>query len=119
MAKKKQSPILTNSTHTHLGSIFVKEEGTFVHSYELHHSLDYDTTFIKYSEGKLWSESIQGDIAGSVYDNGDEVVISIGSVTIQLDYAEMEVLTALIMACNDTEMEFRKYIVSSSIKPIK
>jgi hypothetical protein len=117
MAKKKQSPTITDSTH--LGSIFVKEENTFVHSYELHHSDAYDTTFIKYAEGKLWSESIQGDTAGSVFYNGDEVVISIGSTTIQLDYSEIEVLTALIMACNDTEMEFRRYIVSSSIKPMK
>ncbi len=117
MAKKKQSPTITDSTH--LGSIFVKEENTFVHSYELHRSDAYDTTFIKYAEGKLWSDNVQGSTAGSVYDNGDEVVISIGSTTIQLDYSEMEVLTALIMACNDTEMEFRQYIVSSSIKPVK
>jgi hypothetical protein len=117
MAKKQQSPRITDSTH--LGSIFVKEEGTFAHSYELHRSDAYDTTFIKYAEGKLWSDNVQGSTAGSVYDNGDEVVISIGSTTIQLDYSEMEVLTALIMACNDTEMEFRQYIVSSSIKPMK
>jgi hypothetical protein len=117
MAKKQQSPRITDSTH--LGSIFVKEENTFVHSYELHRSDAYDTTFIKYAEGNLWDKEIQGSTAGSVYDNGDEVVISIGSTTIQLDYAEMEVLTALIMACNDTEMEFRQYIVSSSIKPMK
>jgi len=116
MAKKQQSPRITDSTH--LGSIFVKEENTFVHSYELHHSDTYDTTFVRYAEGKLWSEDIQGTSAGSVFDNGDEVTISIGDTMFQLDYADMEVLTALIMACNDTEMEFRKYIVSSSIKPI-
>ena len=116
MAKKKQSPTITDSTH--LGSIFVKEENTFVHSYELHHSDAYDTTFIKYAEGNLWDREIQGSTAGSVFDNGDIVTINVGSSTIHLDYADMEVLTALIMACNDTEMEFRKYIVSSSIKPI-
>ncbi len=117
MAKKKQSPTMTDSTH--LGSIFVKEENTFVHSYELHRSDAYDTTFIKYAEGKLWSDNIQGSTAGFICDSGDIVTINIGSSTTQLDYAEMEVLTALIMACNDTEMEFRQYIVSSSIKPIK
>jgi hypothetical protein len=117
MAKKQQSPRITDSTH--LGSIFVKEENTFVHSYELHHSDAYDTTFVRYAEGKLWSEDIQGTSAGSVFDNGDDVFISIGDKTIRLDYGQMEVLTALIMACNDTEMEFRQYIVSSSIKPVK
>ncbi len=117
MAKKKQSPTITDSTH--LGSIFVKEEGTFVHSYELHHSDTYDTTSIRYAEGKLWSDKIQGSVAGSVYDDGDEVAINIDGNIIRLDYAGMEVLTALIMACNDSEMEFRRYIVSSSIKPMK
>ena len=117
MAKKKQSPTITDSTH--LGSIFVKEENTFVHSYELHHSDAYDTTFIKYAEGNLWDREIQGSTAGSVFDNGDDVTISIGGNMFQLDYAEMEVLTALIMACNDSEMEFRQYVVSSSLKPIK
>jgi hypothetical protein len=117
MAKKHQSPRITDSTH--LGSIFVKEDNTFVHSYELHHSDTYDTTFVKYAEGNLWDKEIQGTSAGSVFDNGDEVTISIGSTMFQLDYAEMEALTALIMACNDSEMEFRKYVVSSSLKPIK
>lgn len=117
MAKKSVQPTITDSKY--LGSVFVKEEGTFVHSYDIKHSDAYDTTLIKYSEGRLWSENVQGTMAGSVYDNGDEVVISVGGNTMQLDYAEMEVLTALIMACNDTEMEFRKYVVSSSIKPIK
>ena len=114
MAKKHQQAL--NSTH--LGSVFVKEEDNFVHSYELYHQETLDTTIIKYAEGKLWDREIQGTAAGSVYDNGDIVTISIGSTMFQLDYSEMEVLTALIMACNDTEMEFRKYIVSSSIKPI-
>jgi len=117
MAKKKQLPTITDSTH--LGSIFVKEENTFVHSYELHRSDAYDTTFVKYAEGKLWDREIQGTTAGSVYDNGDIVTISIAGNMMQLDYSEMEVLTALIMACNDSEMEFRQYVVSSSLKPIK
>lgn len=117
MAKKKQLPTITDSTH--LGSIFVKEENTFVHSYELHRSDAYDTTFIKYAKGSIWSDNIQGSTAGFICDSGDIVTINIGSSTTQLDYAEMEVLTALIMACNDTEMEFRRYIVSSSIKPMK
>jgi hypothetical protein len=114
MAKKHQQAL--NSTH--LGSVFVKEEDNFVHSYELYHQETLDTTIIKYAEGKLWDREIQGSTAGSVFDNGDIVTINVGSSTIHLDYADMEVLTALIMACNDTEMEFRKYIVSSSIKPI-
>jgi len=117
MARKKSTPTITDSTQ--LGSIFVKEEGTFVHSYELHHSDAYDTTFVRYAEGNLWDKEIQGTSAGSVFDNGDEVTISIGSTMFQLDYADMEVLTALIMACNDSEMEFRQYVVSSSLKPIK
>ncbi len=116
MAKKHQQAHPTDSTH--LGSVFVKEEATFVHSYELHHSDSLDTTYLKYAQGKLWADDIQGSVAGMVYDNGNDVFISIGDKTIRLDYGQMEVLTALIMACNDTEMEFRKYIVSSSIKPI-
>jgi hypothetical protein len=115
MAKKHQQV----SNDTHLGSIFVKEENTFVHSYELHHSDTYDTTSIRYAEGKLWSDNVQGSTAGFICDSGDIVTINVGSSTIQLDYAEMEVLTALIMACNDSEMEFRQYVVSSSLKPIK
>ena len=117
MAKKKQ--VLSYADSKYLGSIFVKEEATFVHSYDLRHSDAYDTTFLRYAEGKLWSEEIQGCTAGSITDSGDIVTINVGASTIQLDYADMEVLTALIMACNDTEMEFRKYMVSSSIKPMK
>ena len=117
MAKKSVKPTITDSKY--VGSVFVKEEGTFVHSYDIKHSDAYDTTLIKYAEGKLWSDHVQGTTAGSVYDDGDIVAISVGPNTIQLDYAEMEVLTALIMACNTSEMEFRQYVVSSSIKPTK
>ena len=114
MAKKHQQAL--NSTH--LGSVFIKEDGHFVHSYELYHN-ESDYTFLKYAQGKLWSEHTQGTTAGVINDNGDDVAIQIGDKFISLDYSEMEVLTALIMACNDTEMEFRQYIVSSSIKPMK
>jgi hypothetical protein len=113
MAKKHKQV----SNDTHLGSVFVKEENTFVHSYELYQD-ESDYTYIKYAQGNIWSDNIQGTTAAVLNDNGDDVAIQIGNKFIKLDYGQMEVLTALIMACNDSEMEFRKYIVSSSLKPI-
>ena len=101
----------------HLGSVFVKEDGQFVHTYELEHS-ESGVTSIHYSIGEVWTEMVQGVEAGSVYDNGNEVAIQIEGKSIRLDYAQMEVLTALLMSCNESEMELRKYHIISSIKPI-
>jgi hypothetical protein len=114
MAKKHKQV----SNDTHLGSVFIKEEGVFAHSYELYQN-ESDYTYLKYAQGNIWSDNIQDTTAGVINDNGDDVAIQIGNKFIKLDYAEMEVLTALIMACNDSEMEFRQYVVSSSLKPIK
>ena len=112
MKKKKQ----TNENQK--GAVYVNESDGLVHSYDVYHNQE-GQTLLKYSSFSfLWSEHIRGTVAGSLYDNGDDIYITISGITTRYNYAQMEVLTALIMTCNQTEMEFRKYKVTSSLKPI-
>lgn len=113
MAKKKP----TNESL--IGSIYVNEGSGLIHSYDLYQN-DDDQTIIRYGAGtSLWTQEIRGDVAGVLNDDGDAVTISIGDEHIRLDYAEMEVLTALIMSCNDTEMELREHKTTASLKPTR
>ena len=114
MAKKKQ----TNETF--LGAVFVDEGNEFVHNYDLwrnDESIEGET-ILKYSPSNtMWTESIRDTPAGSVIDTGEDICIQIGRKRIVLDYAEMEVLTAIIMSCSQQAMEFRQYKTISSLKP--
>ena len=114
MAKKKQ----TNETF--LGAVFTDEGGELIHNYDLwRNDMSDDTeTILKYSPSNtMWAENIRDTPAGSVIDSGEEIYIQIGRKRIILDYAEMEVLTAIIMSCGQQAMEFRQYKTISSLKP--
>lgn len=114
MAKKKQ----TNERF--LGAVFTDEGGELVHNYDLWRNDDSDEgeTILKYTPSNLmWAEHIRNTTAGSVLDTGNEIYIQIGKKRLSVDYAEMEVLTAIIMSCTNQEMEFRQYKVTSSLKP--
>lgn len=114
MAKKKQ----TNERF--LGAVFTDEGGELIHNYDLWRNDDSDEgeTILKYTPNNLmWAEHIRNTIAGFVIDTGNEIYIQIGKKRLSVDYAEMEVLTAIIMSCTNQEMEFRQYKVTSSLKP--
>ena len=114
MAKKKQ----TNERF--LGAVFTAEGDELVHNYDLWRNDDsYEgETILKYTPSNtLWTQEIRGTAAGSVMDTGNNIHIRIGKKHFSVDYAEMEVLTAIIMSCTNQEMEFRQYKVTSSLKP--
>ena len=114
MAKKKQ----TNERF--LGAVFTDEGGELIHNYDLWRNDDSDEgeTILKYSPSNtMWAQDIRDTPAGSVIDTGEDICIEIGRKRITLDYAEMEVLTAIIMSCTNQEMEFRQYKTISSLKP--
>lgn len=113
MAKKK------SNNERFLGAVFTDEGGKLVHNYDLWKEDSGDqNTILKYSPSNtMWAESIRDTEAGSVIDTGDDIYIQIGRKRIVLDYAEMEVLTAIIMSCTNQEMEFRQYKTISSLKP--
>lgn len=114
MAKKKQ----TNETF--LGAVFTDEGGELIHNYDLWRDDESGEgeTILKYSPSNtMWAENIRDTPAGSIIDTGDDIYIEIGKKRITLDYAEMEVLTAIIMSCSQQAMEFRQYKTISSLKP--
>ena len=114
MAKKKQ----TNERF--LGAVFTDEGGELVHNYDLwrNDNSDEGETILKYTPSNLmWTQEIRGTAAGSVLDTGNDIHVQIGNKRLIVDYAEMEVLTAIIMSCTNQEMEFRQYKTISSLKP--
>lgn len=109
------------SNERFLGAVFTDEGDELVHNYDLWRNDDLgdEETILKYSpSNRMWAENIRDTPAGSIIDTGNDIYVHIGKKRIVLDYAEMEVLTAIIMSCSQQAMEFRQYKTVSSLKPI-
>lgn len=85
------------------------------HNYDVFHDSDTDATILKYSSSKYWDDEIIGTAAAVLVDDGDQVEISIGDTAFSLDYSQMEELTALILACSQSDMEIREQKVTNRI----
>jgi hypothetical protein len=104
-----------------ISSIFINNDPSegYVHEYDILHSDDLGKTIIARSQGKQWAEDARGSFVGSLWDNGNEVHINIEGKEIELDYAQMEALTSIILACNDYDVEVRKFKTISKISNLK
>lgn len=101
-----------------VASVYIYEEDKFEHNYDIIVDTAEEETQIVYSQNPIWTEEFRGKKTGSVNDDGNNVTIKIDNKKITLDYCQMEVLTALILACNQTRMELRQHKVISSISSL-
>lgn len=116
MAKKKS--IETAYTRNSKASVYVYEDHKFQHAYDIIHDTYTEETELRYSDTGYWTSVCEGEEAGAVRDDGNNVTIRIEEKHITLDYAQMEILTALILACNETRMELRQHKIISSISSL-
>lgn len=89
------------------------------HNYDIIHNVDTDVTYLMYSGNDYWDSEIKETCAGSLYDDGSDVNITIDDTKFSLDYDQMERLTALILACNQSIMELRESKVVASLNKLK
>ena len=87
----------------------------FEHEYDIVRDNENDETIIKRSNSSSWTEDCRGEVIGSLFDSGNDIYIKIYGTGFRLDYSQIEVLTALIMACNSTDMEVREHKVISKL----
>lgn len=101
-----------------IGSIYVFEEDSFYHYYDVVHDEADEEIQIFYSKSDEWTDWTKGKKTGSIASDGDNIKIKIDNKIIKLDHAQMEVLTALILSSNETRMELRQNKVISSISAL-
>lgn len=97
------------------GSVYVMEYHGFNHNYDIQQYQNDGLTILKYADNGDWTPDIVDTAAGSVRECMDGATIMIADKHITLDFAEMEILTALILSTADTKMEVREHRVISSL----
>lgn len=113
MKKKINNPI-TNQVWV----INDYEEG-FSHEYDLISDTDNDITYVHRSFNTEWEHSCRGEKVGYLKDDGNNVMLGLGGKEIFLDYAQLEVLTALIMNYNEFDVELRESKVTKKLSSNK
>jgi hypothetical protein len=113
---KKQSDKWSNI----IASVFTKtEDDTYSHEYDIAHCQETSRTTVIRSNSGTWSDTAKGEQAGHIVDDEDNITIYIDGQVLILDYAEFEVLTALVMAVNQDDIELRQYKTISKLTKIK
>lgn len=93
-----------------IASVFTKpEEEKYCHEYDIAYTSETGRTSIIRSDSSDWAEHCRGEQVGYFVDDGDDVLICIEGQVITLNYAQLEALTALIMAINQDDIELRQY----------
>jgi hypothetical protein len=102
-----------------IASVFTKPQAnTYSHEYDIAHNEETGRTTIIRSNSSDWAEEVKGEQAGHVVDDGDEIFIMIDGQDMTLDYAQFQVLTALVMAVNQEDIELRQYKTISKLSKI-
>ena len=104
-----------NQNEEYKSSVYVMEFDKFEHNYDIFEDENNARTILKYSTSSEWTPMVAGMVAGTLDNKFDMINIKIEDIEFTLDYAQMEILTALIMSCADMKMEIREQKVISSL----
>lgn len=116
MEKKQLSKKSIPGFHNIIASVFTKPEGDIEsHEYDIAYCEETGRTTIIRSNSGTWSDTAKGEQAGHIVDDEDGIFIYINGQVMELDYAEFEALTALIMAVNKDDIELRQYKTISKL----
>lgn len=76
---------------------------------------DYDST-LKYSGSGNWGDQLVGNVAGSIQDTGDDLIIKVNGVKqLKLDYLQAQQILILLLNYNQEKIEFRESKLIKSI----
>ena len=120
MTKKQSNKLGVPGFYNIIASVFTKpEDDTYSHEYDIAHCQETGRTTAIRSNSGTWSDTAKGEQAGHIVDDEDGIFICINGEVMELDYAEFEVLTALVMAVNQDDIELRQYKTISKLTKIK
>ena len=85
-------------------------------------SYDYDLdegylfTTLKYSGSGNWGDQLVGNVAGSIQDTGDDLIIKVNGIKqLKLDYLQAQQLLILLLSRNEEKLEIRESKLIKSI----
>ena len=85
-------------------------------------SYDYDLdegylfTTLKYSGSGNWGDHLIGEVAGSIQDTGDDLIIKVNGVKqLKLDYLQAQQFLILLLSNNKEKVEIRESKLIKSI----
>jgi hypothetical protein len=91
-------------------------EGTAPLSYDYDLDEGYLFTTLKYSGSGNWADHLIGEIAGSIQDTGNEVIIKVNGVKpLKLDYLQAQQLLILLLNNNQEKIEIRESKIIKSV----
>ena len=109
MKKKQSGKLNMPGFHNIIASVFTKPENDiYSHEYDVAFSEETGRTTLVRSNAGTWSDTAKGEQAGHIVDDEDGIFICIDGQIMELDYAQFEVLTALVMAVNKDDIELRQ-----------
>jgi hypothetical protein len=94
----------------------VDVEGTapLSHDYDLDEG--YLFTTLKYSGSGNWADQLIGEVAGSIQDTGDDLIIKVNGVKqLKLDYLQARQFLILLLSNNKEKVEIRESKLIKSI----
>lgn len=94
----------------------VDAEGTAPLSYDYDLDEGYLFTTLKYSGSGNWADHLIGEIAGSIQDTGDDLIIKVNGVKqLKLDYLQAQQLLILLLSNTEEKLEIRESKLIKSI----
>lgn len=94
----------------------VDAEGTAPLSYDYDLDEGYLFTTLKYSGSGNWGDQLIGEVAGSIQDTGDEIIIKVNGVKpLKLDYLQAQQLLILLLNNNQEKIEIRESKLIKSV----